>query len=87
MRILGRLFLGICCLFPSLLLSQAARYSITDVGQGPKQFSIVYAINAHGDVVGDAEFHAFSWSHGIMSIPASLASAFSTARVINETLK
>jgi probable HAF family extracellular repeat protein len=71
-------------LFPPLLLSQAIRYTITDLEQGTNQFGVVYAMNAYGDVVGDANFQAFVWSHGTMSTPASLANSFSTARGIND---
>jgi probable HAF family extracellular repeat protein len=41
-------------------------------------------MNAHGDVVGDSNFHAFVWSNGPLSIPASLDNGFSTARGIND---
>jgi probable HAF family extracellular repeat protein len=71
-------------LFPPLLLSQAIRYTITDLEEGTNQFGVVYALNAYGDVVGDANFQAFVWSHGTMSTPASLANSFSTARGIND---
>src|SRR5450755_2928490 len=71
-------------LFPPLLLSQAIRYTITDLEEGTNQFGVIYAMNAYGEVVGDANFQVFVWSHGTMSTPASLANSFSTARGIND---
>jgi len=84
MRIHFALFCLSSTLFPPALLSQAIRYTITDLEDGTNQFGVVYAMNAHGDVVGDANFQAFVWSHGAMSTPASLGNSFSTARSIND---
>ena len=81
-----RLFFVGCALFPSLLLSQevASTYQIADLAGGSNRFGIVYAMNAHGEVVGDSNFQACIWSHGTMSIPRSLGNGFSTARGIND---
>ena len=81
-----RLFFVGCALFPSLLLSQevASTYQIADLAGGSNRFGIVYAMNAHGEVVGDSNFQACIWSHGTMSIPGSLGNGFSTARGIND---
>jgi probable HAF family extracellular repeat protein len=71
-------------LFAPPLLSQAIRYAITDLEEGTNQFGVVYAMNAYGEVVGDANFQAFVWNRGTVSTPASLANSFSTARSIND---
>jgi probable HAF family extracellular repeat protein len=84
MRIRFLLFFVSSTLFAPLLLSQAIRYAITDLEEGTKPFGVVYAMNAKGDVVGDANFQAFIWSHGSLSVPAPLANGFSTARSIND---
>jgi probable HAF family extracellular repeat protein len=65
------------------LFSEQRHYTITDLGDGTNQFSVSYAMNNLGDVVGDANFHACFWMHGIIVIPPSLATGFSTARGIN----
>ncbi len=84
MRIHFLLFFVSSTLFAPSLLSQAIRYAITDLEEGTNRFGVVHAINANGDVVGDANFQAFVWSHGTMSTPESLGNSFSTARSINE---
>jgi probable HAF family extracellular repeat protein len=84
MRIHFLSFCVSCTMFAPQLLSQAIRYAITDLEEGTNRFGVVYAMNANGDVVGDANFQAFVWSHGTMSTPASLGNSFSTARSIND---
>ena len=76
---LSAIFLILC----APLFSEQRRYSITDLGDGTNQFSVPYAMNNLGDVVGDANFHACFWMRGIIVIPPSLATGFSTARGIN----
>jgi probable HAF family extracellular repeat protein len=68
----------------ALLHAQPLGYSITDLAKGTNQFGIAYALNAHGEVVGDANFHAFVWSKGALQVPPPLANGFSTARGIND---
>jgi probable HAF family extracellular repeat protein len=84
MRLHFLLFFVSSTLLAPSLLSQAIGYTITDLEDGKNQFGVVYAMNANGDVVGDANFQAFVWSHGTMSTPASLGNSFSTARSIND---